>query len=85
MKRTITYKTQGTCSRAIEIELDGDTVESVKFIGGCDGNTHGIASLVAGMNINDVIKRLEGIRCGFKRTSCPDQLANALKAALEQN
>lgn len=83
MKRTVTYKTQGTCSRAIEIEIDGDVVESVKFIGGCDGNTHGIASLVRGMNINDVIERLEGIKCGFKSTSCPDQLANALKAELK--
>jgi len=84
MKKTVTYKTHGTCSRAIEIELDGDIVQSVKFIGGCDGNTHGIASLVCGMNINEVIKRLEGIRCGFKNTSCPDQLAKALSELNEQ-
>ncbi len=82
MKKTITYKTKGTCSRAIEIDVDGEIVESVKFIGGCDGNTHGIASLVRGMNIHDVIERLEGIKCGFKNTSCPDQLACALKAEL---
>ncbi len=79
MKRTVTYKTQGTCSRAIEIELDGDIVENVKFIGGCDGNLKGIASLVRGMNINDVIERLEGLKCGFKNTSCPNELAKALK------
>ncbi|MBO7148712.1 MAG: TIGR03905 family TSCPD domain-containing protein [Clostridia bacterium] len=85
MKRTLNYKTQGTCSRAIEIELDGNIIESVKFIGGCDGNTHGIASLVVGMDAQDVIKRLEGIKCGFKRTSCPDQLATALKLELENN
>lgn len=83
MEKTITYKTHGTCSRAIEIKLDGDIVQSVKFIGGCDGNTHGIASLVRGMNINDVIERLAGIKCGFKSTSCPDQLASALKEELE--
>ncbi|MBQ4137483.1 MAG: TIGR03905 family TSCPD domain-containing protein [Clostridia bacterium] len=85
MKKTVTYKTQGTCSRAIEIELDGNIIESVKFVGGCDGNTHGIASLVVGMDAYEVIKRLEGIKCGFKRTSCPDQLANALKLELENN
>ncbi len=84
MSKIIRYKTKGTCSREIEIELDGDIVESVRFIGGCDGNTNGISSLVAGMKADDVIKRLEGIRCGFKPTSCPDQLANALKLALEQ-
>lgn len=79
MRKTITYKTQGTCSRAIEIELDGDIIVSAKFIGGCDGNTHGISNLVRGMKVSDVIERLEGIKCGFKPTSCPDQLANALK------
>ena len=83
MKKTISYKTKGTCSRSIEIVLDGDVVESVRFEGGCDGNTHGIENLVAGMNIDDVVKRLEGIRCGFKNTSCPDQLAQALKSANE--
>lgn len=82
MTKTITYKTRGTCSRAIEIELDGDTVVNVEFIGGCDGNTHGIENLVRGMNVNDVIERLEGIKCGFKPTSCPDQLACALKSEI---
>lgn len=82
MTKTITYKTRGTCSRAIEIELDGDTVVNVEFIGGCDGNTHGIENLVRGMNVQDVIERLEGIKCGFKPTSCPDQLACALKSEI---
>lgn len=72
------YKTKGTCSQAIEIELDGDTVKSVRFIGGCNGNTKGVALLVQGMKVDDVIEKLSGIRCGFKNTSCPDQLAKAL-------
>lgn len=76
---TYTYKTTGVCSRSIKIELDGDTVSSVRFEGGCNGNTKGIASLVAGMNIDEVIEKLEGINCGFRGTSCPDQLAKALK------
>jgi len=73
------YKTKGTCSRAIEIELDGDIIRSVKFVGGCDGNTKGISKLVVGMKVQDVIERLDGVQCGMKGTSCPDQLANALK------
>ncbi len=84
MKKTVTYKTKGTCSRSITIVLDGDIVESVSFEGGCDGNTHGIENLVVGMKADEVISRLEGIRCGFKSTSCPDQLAMALKSAAEQ-
>ena len=84
MKKTITYRTKGTCSRSITVVLDDDIVESVSFEGGCDGNTHGIENLVVGMKAEDVIKRLEGIRCGFKSTSCPDQLAAALKSAAEQ-
>ncbi len=79
-----TYKTQGVCSRSISVELDGETVVSVKFEGGCNGNTKGITALVAGMNIDDVINKLEGINCGFRGTSCPDQLANALKQAKEK-
>ncbi len=74
-----TYKTNGVCSRAISLEIENDTIESVRFEGGCNGNTKGISALVLGMNIDDVISRLEGIRCGFKGTSCPDQLAQALK------
>lgn len=73
------YKTSGVCPRNIYIEVEGDIVKNVRFEGGCHGNTQGIASLVKGMKIDEVIERLEGIRCGFKATSCPDQLANALK------
>ena len=73
------YKTKGVCSQAIEVESDGDTVKSVQVVGGCNGNTKGIAQLVAGMKVDDVIARLEGTTCGFKPTSCPDQLAKALK------
>lgn len=75
------YKTKGVCSQEIHFELDGDTIKSVEFIGGCSGNTQGIASLVKGMKVSDAIARLEGIRCGFRPTSCPDQLATALKLA----
>lgn len=78
------YKTKGVCSRAIELELDGDTIKSVHFVGGCDGNTKGVARLVEGMKVQDAISRLEGITCGFKSTSCPDQLAKALKTAIQQ-
>lgn len=80
----MTYRTQGVCSRAIEIELEGDIVKTVKFIGGCSGNTQGVAKLAEGQKVDDVIARLEGIRCGFKSTSCPDQLAKALKKALSE-
>ncbi|MCI8940868.1 MAG: TIGR03905 family TSCPD domain-containing protein [Dorea sp.] len=76
------YKTQGTCSQAIQLELDGDVIKSVEFVGGCSGNTQGVASLVQGMKAQEAIERLEGIRCGFKPTSCPDQLAKALRHAL---
>ena len=79
MKKTLSYTTSGTCSRQIEIVCDGDTVESVKFIGGCSGNTQGVAALVIGMNIDEAIKRIKGIKCGPKPTSCPDQLACALE------
>ncbi len=77
---TYTYKTKGTCSSAIEIETDeNNVIADVRFIGGCSGNTQGVAALVRGMKAEDVIGRLEGIRCGFKSTSCPDQLAKALR------
>ena len=78
------YRTRGVCSRAIDIEIDGNTVSRVQFHGGCSGNTQGIAALVAGMTIDDAISRLSGIRCGFKTTSCPDQLAEALREYLAQ-
>ncbi len=75
------YKTKGVCSREIRVELDGDTIKKVEFDGGCNGNTKGISALVEGMKVDEAIDRLEGIRCGFKSTSCPDQLAKALEAA----
>lgn len=77
------YRTKGTCSREIIVDLDEDTVRSVKFVGGCDGNTKGICSLVQGMKPADVIERCKGIRCGFKATSCPDQLARAISEAMQ--
>ena len=79
------YKTRGTCSQAIEFEIDENKVlHNVKFIGGCSGNTQGIAKLVEGMDTAEVIKRLEGTNCGGRGTSCPDQLSLALKAALAE-
>ena len=81
--KKIVYQPQGVCSQAIAVAIDGDTIHSVEFYGGCQGNTQGIAALVRGMNIDDVIARLEGIRCGSKSTSCPDQLARALKKIKE--
>ena len=79
------YIPKGVCSSAIDIELDNDTIKSVKFTGGCNGNLQGISSLVAGMKAEDAIARLKGIRCGFKNTSCPDQLACALENLLKEN
>lgn len=76
----ITYKTQGVCSRSIEIDVEDGIIINAKFNGGCAGNTQGVASLLKGMKVEDAIERLDGIRCGFKPTSCPDQLARALKA-----
>ena len=73
------YQTKGTCSSAIDIEVNNGVIESVAFTGGCNGNLKGISALVKGMKVEDAINRLEGIRCGFKSTSCPDQLAQALK------
>lgn len=80
-----TYKTKGVCSQAICFDLDGDTIKRVEFIGGCSGNTQGVARLVEGMKAADAIKKLEGIHCGPRPTSCPDQLAKALRQALESN
>ena len=79
------YKTRGTCSTRIEFDLDEEKrVHNVRFTAGCNGNLKGIGKLVEGMKAQDVIDRLEGTRCGFKNTSCPDQLAKALKEALAQ-
>ena len=75
------YRTKGVCSRMIKLELDGDTIRSVEFVGGCSGNTQGVARLVEGMKVDDTIARIEGIKCGPRPTSCPDQLAQALRQA----
>lgn len=74
------YKTSGTCSSAINLEVEGDIIKSISFTGGCNGNLQGISRLVEGMKVEDAISRLKGIRCGFKNTSCPDQLARALES-----
>lgn len=76
------YKTHGTCSTQIQFDLVDGKIHDVKFTGGCNGNLKGICSLVEGMDAEEAIARLEGIRCGVKATSCPDQLAKALKQAL---
>ena len=73
------FKTSGVCSRAINFDVEDGIVKNVKFMGGCNGNTQGVAALVEGMPIDEVIARLEGIKCGPRPTSCPDQLARALK------
>ncbi len=75
-----TFKTKGTCAQMISFDVENNKLSNVQFYGGCNGNLKGIGSLVEGMNIDDVISRLEGIKCGMKQTSCPDQLAAALKA-----
>ena len=78
-----TYRPRGVCSQLMEIEVEGDRIKHVKVTGGCSGNLQGISRLVEGMEIREAISRMEGIRCGFKPTSCPDQLAKALKQCLE--
>lgn len=79
---TINFTPRGVCSRQITIEVNDGIIENVKFSGGCSGNTQGVAALVKGMSVEDAISRLEGINCNGKGTSCPDQLAKALKEAL---
>ena len=76
------YKTRGTCSQKIFFDIENGLVKNVQFLGGCNGNLKGIGALVEGMNVQDVISRVEGIQCGMKSTSCPDQLAQALKEAV---
>ncbi|HOO23137.1 MAG TPA: TIGR03905 family TSCPD domain-containing protein [Clostridia bacterium] len=73
------YKAKGVCADRIDLEVNNGIIDSVRFYGGCDGNANGLSSLLKGMRAEDVIKRLEGTRCGYKNTSCPDQLAKALK------
>lgn len=82
MKKHIEYKTKGTCSRMVIIDLEDGVISDCKFVAGCPGNTLGVASLVKGMTPEEAIKRLKGIKCGFKSTSCPDQLALALEEAM---
>ena len=81
----ITYKTSGTCSREIKVCVEGNRIKSVQFVGGCAGNTTGVSRLVEGMLVSEAIDRLSGIKCGFKPTSCPDQLARALREVSEKN
>lgn len=79
------YMTRGTCATQINVELNDDkTIKEVSFVGGCNGNTQGVAALVKGMDAKEAISKLRGIRCGFKPTSCPDQLSYALEQALNQ-
>ncbi len=79
---TIQYTPKGVCSQAFQIEVEEGVIRSVQVTGGCDGNLKGLSSLLKGMTVEDAIQRMEGIRCGMKATSCPDQLAQALKTAL---
>ena len=79
------YQPKGTCSRLMEFEIEGNIIKSLKVTGGCNGNLKGIGALVEGMDANEAIKRLSGITCGFKPTSCPDQLSKALEEALAGN
>ena len=85
MSNKFTFYPEGVCSMMIELELDGDVIEDVVFTGGCNGNLSGISKLIKGMKATDVIERLEGTTCGFKNTSCPDQLSKALRAAMAAN
>ncbi len=78
------YKTHGTCSREIRLSVEDGIIKNVEFVGGCAGNTAGISKLVEGMKAEEAVKRLSGIRCGFKSTSCPDQLAKALAGIIGQ-
>ena len=81
----ITYRPKGVCSQLMDIEVEDGKIESVKITGGCSGNLQGISSLLKGMDVDEAISRMEGIRCGIKATSCPDQIAIALEKALEQS
>ena len=83
--KTIIYKTSGTCSKEVHLEMNGDTIENAKFVGGCSGNTQGVCALVKGMTAQEAIKRLKGICCGPRPTSCPDQMSKALEEYLSQN
>lgn len=82
MEKVIEYQTQGTCCRLMQVKIDDGKIIDAQFLGGCNGNLQGIRNLIKGMPISDVIQKCEGIRCGDKSTSCPDQLAKCLKSAL---
>ena len=82
MNKHIEYKNHGTCSRGVVVDIEDGVITECKFIGGCSGNTQGVAALVRGMKVEDAIERLRGIKCGMRQTSCPDQLAHALIEAL---
>lgn len=81
---TYSYKPFGVCARGLSFEIEDNIVKNIEFMGGCSGNTQGVAALAEGMDANELIERLGGIRCGFKSTSCPDQLAKAVAKALEE-
>ena len=83
MKKEVDYRTRGVCSRMIHVEVEDGIVTEARFLGGCNGNTQGVAALVKGMAVTDAIERLTGIDCNGRGTSCPDQLANALREVLE--
>ena len=83
MKKHIEYRTKGTCSRMVIVDVEDGVITDCRFEGGCSGNTQGVAALVSGMQVTEAIERLSGIRCGFKDTSCPDQLSRALREYLE--
>ena len=82
MKKHVEYKTSGTCSRMVIVDIEDGIVTDCSFVGGCPGNTVGVATLVKGMKVEEAIERLKGIKCGFKPTSCPDQLAKAIEEAI---
>ncbi len=84
MKKHIEYKTSGTCSRMVIVDVEDGIVSDCAFVGGCAGNTAGVATLVKGMKVEEAIARLKGIKCGFKSTSCPDQLARAIEKAITE-
>ena len=83
MKKHVEFKTTGTCSRMVVVDVEDGVITDCSFVGGCAGNTQGVAALVKGMKVEDAIAKIKGIRCGFKTTSCPDQLAQALESLCE--
>ena len=83
MKKHIEYKTKGTCARAVIVDVEDGIITDCSFVGGCSGNTQGVAALAEGMSTDEIIEKLSGIRCGFKGTSCPDQLAKAVAEAIK--